>query len=67
MDKESLQVIIALFTIITGFIQACDTIQVDFQPVDTKIPLSAKSSMSQRFDPETLNSPTSSTASLSRN
>ncbi|PMD24207.1 hypothetical protein NA56DRAFT_700682 [Hyaloscypha hepaticicola] len=49
MDKESLQVIIALFTIITGFRQACDTIQVDFQPVDTKIPLSATSSMSQRL------------------
>jgi hypothetical protein len=46
MDKESLRVIIALFTIITGFIQACDTIQVDFQPVDIKIPLSATSSMS---------------------
>jgi hypothetical protein len=29
----------ALLTMITGFIQACDTIQVDFHPVHTTDPL----------------------------
>jgi hypothetical protein len=44
----------ALLTMITGFIQACDTIQVDFHPVDTTIPLSATTSMSRWLDPETI-------------
>jgi hypothetical protein len=44
----------ALLTMIAGFIQVCDTIEVDFHPVDITIPLSATTSMSQWFDPETI-------------